>query len=259
MDEKQRGIQFALKRSQAGRNAETRAASILFNAAKKVIAESKTHISPSGGMTRETDLISKAQGIMASTAGEIEAYVKAYSEASSKILGIGNGVIDDYLAGNIYGQTFASRNSKYLSQFAEDIVKMIKAGALMGYSDDKILSAVRTGYKNPYATSIITKAQKQDINIANPSYGRGFYKSAYQNLMRNVRGTIALAWGKAEQEYGKEIGAIGYKVYRGSSYLCDICDELTIGIHPIGEVTVPAHINCRCFIVFVFENDDNKD
>ena len=254
MDEKQRGAQFALKRGQAGRNAETHAASILFNAAKKVIAESKTHMSPSGGMTRETDLISKAQGIMASTAGEIEAYVKAYSEASSKILGIGNGVIDDYLAGNIYGQTFASRNSKYLSQFAEDIVKMIKAGVILGYSDDKILSAVRTGYKNPYATSIITKAQKQDINIANPSYGRGFYKSAYQNLMRNVRHTIALAWGRAEQEYGEKNGAIGFRVFRGSSYPCAICDDECAYVHRMDDPFPPFHVSCRCFVEFIYEN-----
>lgn len=254
MDEKQRGIQFALKRSQAGRNAETHAASILFNAAKKVIAESKTHMSPSGGMTRETDLISKAQGIMASTAGEIEAYVKAYSEASSKILGIGNGVIDDYLAGNIYGQTFASRNSKYLSQFAEDIVKMIKAGVILGYSDDKILSAVRTGYKNPYATSIITKAQKQDINIANPSYGRGFYRSSYQNIMRNVRHTIALAWGRAEQEYGEKNGAIGFRVFRGSSYPCAICDDECAYVHRMDDPFPPFHVSCRCFVEFIYEN-----
>ena len=46
MDEKERGIQFALKRGQAGRNAETHAASVLFKAVKKVLEESKTHISP---------------------------------------------------------------------------------------------------------------------------------------------------------------------------------------------------------------------
>lgn len=256
MDEKQRGIQFALKRSQAGRNAETHAASVLFNAAKKVLAESKTHMSPSGGMTREAALISKAQGIMESTAGEIEAYVKAYSEASCKILGIGNDVVDDYLAGNIYGQTFASRNSKYLSQFAEDIVKMIKAGAILGYSDDKILSAIRTGYKNPYAASIITKAQSKDINIANPSYGRGFYRSSYQNIMRNVRHTIALAWGRAEQEYGEKNGAIGYKVFRGSSYPCAICDDECAYVHKVGDMVVPVHANCRCYIEFIYENKE---
>ena len=197
MDEKERGIQFALKRGQAGRNAETHAASVLFKAVKKVLEESKTHISPSGGLTRESELLKKAQGIMTSTAPEIEAYTKAYSEASCKVLGIDTASVDEYIGGKIFGETFAARNNRYLSNFAEDIVKMIKAGALLGYSDDKILSAIRTGYKNPYAASIITKAQSKDINIANPSYGRGFYKSSYQNLMRNIKGTIALAWGYA--------------------------------------------------------------
>ena len=145
MDEKQRGAQFALKRGQAGRNAETHAASILFKAAKKVIDESKTYMSPSGGLTRESELLKKAQGIMTSTAPEIEAYMKAYSEASCKILGIGTASVDEYIGGNIFGETFSVRNKRYLSSFAEDIVKMIKAGAILGYSDDKILSAIRTG------------------------------------------------------------------------------------------------------------------
>lgn len=257
MDEKQRGIQFALKRSQAGRNAETHAASILFNAAKKVIAESKTHISPSGGMTREADLISKAQGIMASTAGDIEAYMKAYSEASCKILGIGTETVDEYIGGKIFGETFATRNSRYLANFAEDIVKMIKAGAILGYSDDKVLSAIRTGYKNPYAASIITKAQSKDINITTPSYGRGFYKSSYQNIIRNVRHTIALAWGKAEQEYGESVGAIGFRVFRGSSYPCPTCDDECAYIHKMGDPAPPFHWHCVCAIEFIFENDDS--
>lgn len=257
MDEKQRGIQFALKRGQAGRNAETHAASILFNAAKKVIDESKTHISPSGGMTREAELIGKAQKIMASTSPEIEAYMKAYSEASCKILGIGTETVDEYIGGKIFGETFAARNSRYLANFAEDIVKMIKAGAILGYSDDKILSAVRTGYKNPYASSIITKAQSKDINITNPSYGRGFYKSSYQNIMRNVRHTIALAWGKAEQEYGESIGAIGFRVFRGSSYPCPTCDDECAYIHKMGDPAPPFHWHCVCAIEFIFKNDDS--
>ena len=254
MDEKQRGAQFALKRGQAGRNAETHAASILFKAAKKVIDESKTYMSPSGGLTRESELLKKAQNIMTSTAPEIEAYMKAYSEASCKILGIGTASVDEYIGGKIFGETFSARNGRYLSNFAEDIVKMIKAGAILGYSDDKILSAIRTGYKNPYAASIITKAQSKDINIANPSYGRGFYRSSYQNIMRNVRHTIALAWGRAEQEYGEKNGAIGFRVFRGSSYPCAICDDECAYVHKVGDMVVPVHANCRCYIEFIYEN-----
>ena len=181
--------------------------------------------------------------------------MKAYSEASCKILGIGTASVDDYIGGNIFGETFSARNKRYLSSFAEDIVKMIKAGAILGYSDDKRLSAVRTGYKNPYTASIITKAQSKDINIANPSYGRGFYRSSYQNIMRNVRHTIALAWGRAEQEYGEKNGAIGFRVFRGSSYPCAICDDECAYVHKVGEMVVPVHVNCRCYIVFIYENE----
>ena len=112
MDEKERGIQFALKRGQAGRNAETHAASILFKAVKEVLEESKTHISPSGGLTRESELLKKAQGIMTSTAPEIEAYTKAYSEASCKVLGIGTASVDEYIGGKMFGETFAARNNR---------------------------------------------------------------------------------------------------------------------------------------------------
>ena len=70
----------------------------------------------------------------------------------------------------------------------------------MGYSDQQLLSSIRTGYKDPYHTSVITKAKRKDINIDVPSYGKGYYKNAYQNIVRNASQVIALAWGQAEQE-----------------------------------------------------------
>lgn len=257
MDEKQRGAKYALKRAQAGRNAESHIASSLFNAVKSIIEESRTYRSDKGGLTREAQLMSKAKKIVESASDDILSYTKAYSEASCKLLGIKTDVVDDYIEGDIFGSTFAARNSKYMAQFAEDIVRMIKAGSLLGYSESTILSAIRTGYKDPYHSSVITKALKKDINIATPSYGRGFYKSSYQNLMRNVKGTIALAWGYAEQEYGKESGAIGFYSYRGSSFPCAQCDDETTYLHKFGDPFPPYHISCCCFVKFVYQNNEN--
>ena len=45
------------------------------------------------------------------------------------------------------------------------------------------LLAPFTGYKDPYHTSVITKAKRKDINIDVPSYGKGYYKNAYQNIV----------------------------------------------------------------------------
>ena len=128
----------------------------------------------------------------------------------------------------------------------------------MGYSDQQLLSSIRTGYKDPYHTSVITKAKRKDINIDVPSYGKGYYKNAYQNIVRNASQVIALAWGQAEQEYGQEIGAVGYFVHRGSSYNCPVCDDLCGYVHDITTMVIPAHPRCCCRAEFVFKDNKKK-
>ena len=98
----------------------------------------------------------------------------------------------------------------------------------------------------------ITKAKRKDINIDVPSYGKGYYRNAYQNIVRNASQVIALAWGQAEQEYGQESGAVGYFVHRGSSYNCPVCDDLCGYIHPLDTMVIPAHPNCACRVELVF-------
>lgn len=172
-----------------------------------------------------------------------------------KILGIDSENIESFLVSDIYGKTTYERNAVYLGNFAEDIVRMIKAGTLMGYSDQHLLSSIRTGYKDPYHTSVITKAKRKDINIDVPSYGNGYYKNAYRNIVRNASQLIALAWGQAEQEYGQDSGAIGYFVHRGSSYNCQVCDDLCGYVHDITTMVIPAHPRCCCRAEFVFKEN----
>lgn len=252
-NETTRGKEFALKRVQAGRNAEKRVASALFGAVKKIVAASRTYIND-GKLTREQDYINEARKLTAETATDIESYLTAYSRVASKTLGVSADVVDDYLEGRIFGKTFTQRNDRYLSYFAEDMVRMVKAGVLLGYSESQILSAIRTGYKEPYKTSVITKAKRFDVNIDVPSYGRGIFKSSYQNIARNVKATIALAWGQAEQEYGRRSGATGFLVFRGSSYPCPTCDDETAYVHRFGDPFPPFHVSCVCYIQFIYEN-----
>lgn len=255
MHETKRTADFALKRSQALRNMESHLQSILFGAAKSIISASNKY-TIAGSLIAEASLLSEAKKITSRTAADIEKYISAYSKAACKILDIGTDNIDSFLVGDIFGKTIRERNDVYLANFAEDIVRMVKAGALMGYSDSQILSAVRTGYKNPYLTSVITKARKKDINIATPSYGSGYYHNAYSNLLRNASQTISMAWGLAEQEYGKDSGAIGFEVHRGSSYPCDICDSMTGYVHKWGDPFPPFHVSCVCYTSFVYKNKE---
>lgn len=251
MDELKRSVDYSRKRLQAIRNCEGHIASILWSAAKDIITiSSKYRV---GEVLRnEASLLSKAKGITEDAEESINSYISAYSKASCKILGIDSKGIEDFLTGNIYGKTTSERNAVYLGNFAEDVVRMIKAGTIMGYTDQQLLSAIRTGYKDPYRASVITKAKKQDISIDVPSYGKGYYRNAYQNIIRNAKQVIALSWGRAEQEYGKNSGAVGYFVYRGSSYDCPVCDDLCGYMHPLDTMVIPAHPNCACRVELFF-------
>lgn len=257
MNETQRSAQYASKRIQAIRNMEQHIQKILFPKAKQIIALASKYRN-GNRLSREAAFLSEARAITATASADIDAYTAAYSKASCKILGISDKQISSFVSGEIYGKTTAERNATYLANFAEDIVRMVKAGVLMGYSDSKILSAVRTGYKDPYRSTVVTKAQKKDINISTPSYGRGYYRNAYENIVRNSSQVISLSWGRAEQEYGKDNGAVGFKVYRGSSFPCPICDDECSYIHGFDDPSPPFHINCVCYTKFIFKERNEQ-
>lgn len=254
MDEIKRSVEYSVKRSQALRNMESHLQSILFDCAKSIVSKSSRY-RKGKVLSNEASLLEEARKVTAEAEESIESYISAYSKASCRILGLKNSnSVDGFLEGEIFGKTTSERNSTYLGNFAEDIVRMIKAGTMMGYTDTQLLSAIRTGYKDPYRTSVVTKAQKKDINIATPSYGKGYYRNAYQNIVRNATQVISLAWGKAEQEYGKESGAIGFKVFRGSSYPCAPCNDECAYVHKFGDPYPPFHPRCCCRAEFIYKN-----
>lgn len=175
MDESKRAVNYTAKRLQAIRNMEQHIQKILFPKAKQIVSKAKKYQSK-GKLSREKKLLSEARAIAQSARQDIERYIDAYAKTSCKLLGVSQEGVSKLLTGNIYGRTIEERNIAYLNNFAEDIVRMIKAGTLMNYSDSKLLSAIRTGYKNPYKASVVTKAQRKDINISSPSYGKGIYR-----------------------------------------------------------------------------------
>lgn len=251
MDEIKRSAEYARKRSQALRNCESHIASILWKSAQQIVSKSSKY-RKAGRLTNESSLLSDAKKITADAEDGIEKYISAYAKASCKILDIGTASIDSFLGDKIFGKTTSQRNTTYLANFAEDIVRMIKAGTLMGYSDSQLLSAIRTGYKDPYKASVVTKAQMKEFDISTPSYGKGIFRNAYQNIVRNAKQVVSIAWGIAEQEYGEESGAVGYQVFRGSSFPCSTCDDLCGYVHPIGTMVIPAHISCVCRAEFIY-------
>ena len=254
MDENSRSLNYAAKRIQAIQSMERRIQQIIFPKAKQIIAAARKYRS-GDRLTNESALLREARSITAAAQKDIEAYTAAYAKASCSILDIESENIEALLTGDIYGKTTSERNNVYLANFAEDIVRMIKAGTVMGYSESQILSSVRTGYKDPYHASVVTKAQRKDINIATPSYGKGIFRNAYENIVRNASQVISLAWGLAEQEYGKENGAVGFRCYRGSAYPCAVCDDECSYLHKLTDPFPPFHVNCVCYTKFEFNEE----
>lgn len=252
MNERKRAAEYTAKRMQAIRNMEQHIQKILFPVAKNIV-ERCSKYKRAGKLSNEKGFLAEARNLSAGASAELERYTKAYALASCRLLDIDNSEIDDFISGKIHGKSLSERNAIYLANFAEDIVRMVKAGTLMGYENSKILSAVRTGYKDPYHTSVITKARRKDINIATPSYGKGIFHNAFENIVRNSAQAISLSWGKAEQQYGKENGATGFRVYRGSSYPCAICDDECAYVHSFSDPYPPFHINCVCYTRFIYK------
>lgn len=258
MDEITRSAEYARKRMQALRNCESHIANVLWKAAQQIVSKSAKY-RRAGRLTNESSLLSDAKKITADAEANIDGYISAYAKASCKILGIDDGDTETFLKSAIFGKTTHQRNTTYLANFAEDIVRMIKAGTLMGYSDRQILSAVRTGYKDPYKTSVVTKAQRKEFDISTPSYGKGIFRNAYQNIVRNAKQVVSIAWGKAEQTYGLGSGAVGFMVHRGSSYPCSTCqDEVDRGVHGMGDNFPPFHTRCVCYVEFIYNKSKQE-
>ncbi len=253
MSEKKRSVEYAIKRMQAQRNVADHIDNTLYSAARRIVELSGEFIGTGGELLGEEVLTSLARNITAESESIISAWVERYCRASIRVLDSENDAITGLLDNPRFGRTFAERNADYLSNFAEDVVRMIKAGAALGYNNDQILSAVRTSYKDPYVNSVITKANAKGIFIETPSYGRGKMHAAYDNIIRNAQDTIAYAWGVQEGEDAQGKGAIGFKVFRGSSYPCAVCDDECGYIHDMQDQKPPYHNRCVCRVEYIYK------
>lgn len=247
--------QFALRRTQAERNVKSHIDSILSEAAEDIAKEAKGITILSSEAVFRQMMIIRAESIIEAAETEINRYIREYSKASVAVLGDKDtGATGRLLNSDLFGKTFSERSHTYMGYFFNDVIKMIVAGKKLRMKQADIEKTVQSQYQDPYTNGIIDKANRKGANIQVPGYGRGIYHSAYGNIVRNAQGTISIAWGREEKNYAKRNGAIGFRVHRGSSYDCPICDEeVAKGIHPMTDQTVPFHVSCKCYIEYIYE------
>lgn len=260
MNELQKAKDFASKRAQAERNVKSHINTILSSAAVNIAKEARdiTLVS-SEAMFRQMVYV-RARNIVDDAEEQINAYIRAYSKASITILGDKDtGATGRLLNSELFGKTFTERSHTYMQYFLDDVVKLIIAGRKLKMKQTAIESSVRNQYQDPYTNGIIDQANRKGANIQIPGYGRGIYHSAYGNIVRNAQGTISIAWGRENKNFAKRHGAIGFRIFRGSSYPCPLCDEeVDVGLHPMTDRVPPLHVNCVCGCVFVYENGEEN-
>lgn len=260
LSEKERSLLFASKRAQAQRNAADHVANILWKTAESIVKATRKYrpYYQSKTMSNVAQYEKEARQIAANAEKAIEKYVEAYSQAGGRVLKIDTKeLVSNYLKQEVFGKTYMQRNSEYLSDFSEDIVKLVKAGVSLRYDERKIINAVRSSYKDPYNRSLITKEAKKNSKVLEvPHRGKGIFSASYGNVIRNAQNTINLVWGKIEMEYGKRNKAIGFRSFRGSSYPCDQCDYEASYIHTFRDPYPPYHAHCVCYTKFIFDKEE---
>ena len=86
---------------------------------------------------------------------------------------------------------------------------------------------------------------------ANPAKGMGFVGKDF----------IYLAYTDKILRGFLEKGAVGYQVYRGSGYDCELCDDICFegGVRKTysftDDIPVPSHPHCVCYVVPVYPDD----
>jgi hypothetical protein len=113
---------------------------------------------------------------------------------------------------------------------------------------------------NPFASPLWQEAFNAGylstaIRSRGYSYGKGNQRNVLSALTEIERYAINEAFQLGSVlKYGK-MGAIGYRVHRGSTYDCPSCDGLTRQVWPLDTMVLPNHPRCMCYSTPVFSDE----
>lgn len=209
-------------------------------------------------------LDAKIDKIMDRLVSDLYAIIEKYAYINMEYAKQKNGRDDDldivgYINRPIKGVDLNGRLAKYSDNAKLEFEAFIASGLLLGKSENTVSSEFKAYYDKPYSSPMLRDSwSEKGAKIAairlltkGISFGAGKYVSSFNSFDRLGRGTTNFAFNYADNEYMRRNGAIGYVVYRGSSYPCDICDN-NRGFHAINDLTLPTHSRCVCYATPVY-------
>lgn len=139
--------------------------------------------------------------------------------------------------------------------------------AALRYADVKLpdaITKIKTNLHTIYTMPEVTAAFR-DAEDFNATYIRsrgvnagavGLSNNGSTNVTNMAKITLQMAWMRELGNDYKEDGAVGYCVFRGSSYPCDLCDD-ACGFHPLTDMSFfpPLHPHCCCGVIPIYRNE----
>lgn len=236
---------------------EVKAQSLMERAALSLLNIAEKYKQPciNGTLLQNKQAAREIQAIMSQLRADIYKYEKASASLVAKELDSSVKVpTERYLAAKQAGKTFKQRTYIYTERFKKDIVNLARVGQVQGLNKSALKSMVKSSYQDPYSSSLMNRAIKSGkAKIHIPIYGKGISKSGYMQVLKNIRDTSSLMWSYADNWYASRNGALGFYVYRGSSYPCDTCQSHVGWLHNMDDDMPPYHSHCVCFVKFIYE------
>ena len=165
-----------------------------------------------------------------------------------------------YIKRNIGEEDIVQRLDKHCSTLRYFLEGWIAIGMVNKLQEYELTNQILSYIDNPFSSPLWQEAFNAGylstaIQTRGYSYGKGNQRNVLSALTEIERYAIneAFQYGSILR-FGKQ-GAIGYRTHRASNYPCDYCDELTMVVHPLTEIVLPAHPRCVCYAIPVFANE----
>jgi len=153
------------------------------------------------------------------------------------------------------GLTELERIDRHNSFLYYSVQAWIALGFANGLSEASILGNI-LAFPDPRKSSLSKKSVIDYSYLSDPEWGSGFIRDSIKGNTVIIQDIINSTYQRGVLErYGRNPKIIGYKVHRGSTYQCGLCDEMCVGIHPLDEIVLPAHPRCCCWTTPVYEKD----
>ncbi len=194
------------------------------------------------------------------------------------------GLADIAIAASFVGIDISTPIERYASALSQEVKWFVAGGfaysALRDYLKDPMGFLAAESVK-PAKKGSTTRQSAGRMTLA-PAFMDGRRRRSLSEVLADFRDSVTAVGSGNSYQVGKSVwmllnvtsmeaynealamkwsgrGAIGYYVFRASTYDCPLCDEQCGYLHPLTEMVVPVHPHCVCVTIEAYGNETQED